>query len=112
MAGHGIREDIGKPVELGSIGINVEMDQNKGKIEFRNVSGLVFKDIDDEEFRQYMFVRDGKVIVLKIVRPIKLHVSKSGGHRLFTEAGTSMYIPYGWIGIEWKAKKGADHFRF
>ena len=48
---------------------------------------------------------------LEVWNPKYLHVSESGGHRLFTEDGKSYYIRAceGWY-IEWKAKPGFPHF--
>ena len=79
---------------------------------FKNASGLKFKDIDDEEWRRYTFIKDGKSWDVTIILPLKINVSKSGGHRLFDSQGNCHYIPFGWIHLEWKAKKGEDHFRF
>jgi len=80
--------------------------------EFRNVSDLEFKNIDDEEFRSYTFVKEGKIYFVTIGHPLKLHVSASGGHRIFDADGVCHYIPSGWIHLKWKAKEGEDHFRF
>jgi len=81
-------------------------------VEFRNPSGIEFKDIDDEEFRVYTFVRDGKIFYVTIREPLKINVSQSGGHRLFDANGDCHYIPAGWIHLRWRAKEGSDHFRF
>ena len=76
-------------------------------MEFKNKSGLVFKDISTEESRTYRFP-GGDFVILE--KPMKLHVSKSGGHRVFTADGNSHYIQSGWIHIEWTAKDGEAHF--
>jgi hypothetical protein len=78
-------------------------------MEFRNASGLEFKDISAEEFRRYRFPGGD---VVKIDAPQLLHVSTSGGHRIFDGAGTSHYIPAGWVHLEWKAAEGKPHFDF
>lgn len=61
-------------------------------------------DISSEKYRRYVFP-DG---VVEIVEPLNLHVSESGGHRVFN--GRSWYIPPTWIAIEWEAKDGQPHF--
>lgn len=76
-------------------------------MEFRNNSGLEFKDISSEASRTYLFPHGIKV---KISEPQKLNVSASGGHRVFDSAGTSHYIPSGWVHLEWVAKEGKPHF--
>ena len=81
-------------------------------VEFINKSNLMFKDIDDEEYRVYTFGKDGKIYYVTILRPTKLNVSPSGGHRIFTESGECHYIPTGWVHLKWKAKEGQEHFRF
>jgi hypothetical protein len=75
--------------------------------EFRNESGLEFIDISSEEHRMYHFPIGAPMVV---EGPLKLHVSESGGHRIFTEMGHCVYVPKGWIALEWKAKEGQPHF--
>lgn len=75
-------------------------------MEFKNESGLEFTDISSEESRVYTFP-NGSVTVLG---PTHLHVSKSGGHRIFSIDGLSRYIPSGWICLTWKAKRGQPNF--
>jgi hypothetical protein len=85
------------------------MSNRKGEnMEFRNNSGLEFKDISSEQSRTYHFADRS----FTIVEPMKLNVSASGGHRLFDSAGTSHYIPAGWLHLEWTAKEGKPHFDF
>lgn len=74
---------------------------------FRNESGLEFSDISSEEWREYRFPGGD---VIKIDRPLKLHVSESRGHRIFDAEGRSHYIPWGWIHLSWGAKDGAPNF--
>lgn len=74
---------------------------------FINESGLSFTDISSEEYRVYEF-NNGKSI--RINNPLKLHVSPSGGHRLFDNSGESHYIPKGWVHLHWKAKDGFPNF--
>ncbi len=76
-------------------------------IEFRNESGLEFKDISTEAFRVYTLANGD---TLRIDEPQRLHVSDSGGHRLFDGAGNSHYIPTGWLALTWQAREGKPHF--
>lgn len=74
---------------------------------FINESGLEFKDISSEEYRVYEW---GNFASIRIENPLRLHVSESGGHRIFDAKGVSHYIPSGWIHIQWKAKEGQANF--
>lgn len=74
---------------------------------FRNESGLEFTDISSEHYREYNFGQQGFV---RIREPKKLHVSASGGHRIWDGNGVSHYIPTGWIELTWKAKEGEPNF--
>jgi hypothetical protein len=71
--------------------------------------GMEFEDVSDEVYRTYEFP-DGKVV--KIYKPVKLNVSKSGGHRVLDEKGVSHYIPTGWVHLSWKVKDGKSPFSF
>lgn len=73
---------------------------------FINQSGLDFTDISSEAFREYNFGKDGYV---KILNPLKLHVSENG-HRIFDAGGSSHYIPMGWISLRWVSKAGQANF--
>jgi len=65
-----------------------------------------FIDISSEDFREYTFLADnGMRIRERVERPVKLHVSKSGGHRVFDKEGIGHYIPKGWIHLRWYPKK-------
>ena len=75
--------------------------------EFRNASKLEFCDLTSEEWREYQYA-SGTVRLVAT----HLHVSASGGHRLFTTDGLSHYMPPGWIRLTWKAKEGSPHFDF
>lgn len=75
--------------------------------EFRNTSKLEFTSIDSEEYREYVFA-GGEII--KIDNPLRLHVSSTGGHRVFDAQEMSHYIPKGWIHLRWKTKAGQPHF--
>ena len=74
--------------------------------QFRNESGLSFKDISSEQWRCYTF-SEGKTV--HIEGPLWLHVS-SNGHRVFDSEGVSHYVPLGWISLKWLAKEGEPHF--
>jgi len=73
---------------------------------FRNDTKFNFIDISSELWRQYER-KDSFVIIHK---PLALHTSKSGGHRIFDASGTSHYIPSGWIHLSWEVKKDMPHF--
>lgn len=78
------------------------------KEEFINESGLEFKDISSESFREYHFPNGERLF---IDAPLFLHASASGGHRLFDAYGVSYYIQpsQGWY-IRWQAGEGKPHF--
>lgn len=73
---------------------------------FKNDSNLKFVDISSEAWREYR--RPDAVI--RIDQPIALHVSKSGGHRVFDADGVSHYIPSGWIHLRWMVNENEPHF--
>lgn len=60
-----------------------------------------WKDISTEDYRVYHFPNSE---TLKIVKPVKLNVSESGGHRILDSAGVSHYIPTGYLYISWLAE--------
>jgi|GEM_PF-2525552 len=76
--------------------------------EFINESGLDFKNISSERYRQYVFPNGENLI---INQPLYLNVSPSGGHRLFDNFGNSYYVQpqEGWY-IKWQAKFGLPNF--
>lgn len=74
---------------------------------FINESNFEFSDISSELYRVYEF-SNGKTIMIS--EPLKLNVSKSGGHRIYDNSGVSHYVPQGWIHISWKAKDGQPNF--
>jgi len=77
-------------------------------VEFVNGSGLEFKDISAEKFREYIFPNGNKLL---IKNPTHLNVSASGGHRLFDAQGTAWYVQpqEGWS-IKWKVEVGKPNF--
>lgn len=76
-------------------------------MEFKNESENTFTDISSESYRIYEYPDGFKITV---TNPLKLHVSKSGGHRLFDEQGISHYISPGWRHLSWQAKEGQPNF--
>jgi hypothetical protein len=70
---------------------------------------MEFKDISDEVHRTYEFP-GGDIVT--IIDPIKINVSKSGGHRILDAAGTSHYIPPKWIHLKWTVKGDSPAFVF
>jgi hypothetical protein len=77
--------------------------------DFKCADGMEFKDLDHEEYRVYKF--DNNVMV-RIDNPLKLNISKSGGHRIWDARGVSHYVPSGWVHLYWLVKKGENHFDF
>ena len=75
--------------------------------EFKNGSGHAFTDISSEMYREYTYSDGGKIFIDK---PLKLHVSKSGGHRIFSQDGLSHYVNSGWRMISWRSKDGEFNF--
>ncbi len=73
---------------------------------FKDEADLSWNDISSEAYRVYDF-GDNEV---QITNPLKLNVSRSGGHRLFDGEGISHYIPAGWKHLYWKAKPGQPNF--
>ena len=70
---------------------------------------LPFSDLSDEEYRVYVWPSGWKVTLRN---PMKLNVSASGGHRVYTSDGISHYIPSGWNHLYWKVKANCPHFAF
>lgn len=73
---------------------------------FRNDTNYNFIDISSEQWRQY----ERPNATVRIDKPLALHTSKSGGHRVFDANGISHYIPSGWVHLSWEVKEGAPHF--
>lgn len=83
------------------------IDVDGKKTTFYNDSGLEFTDISSEAERVYNFGSKGFV---KIQNPLRLNVSASGGHRLFSADGKSHYVPAGWIELTWTIRDGEPNF--
>ena len=69
---------------------------------------LEWKNIDHEKYRIYIFPNNEEV---RILSPILLHVSKSGGHRILDKWNVSHYVPKGWIHLFWETDD-ENAFRF
>jgi len=80
-------------------------------MKFINNTTYEFTDIS-EEYRVYVFVRNGKEFKVTLNDTRKLFVSKSGGHRIFTKDGKAHYIPAGWIHLYWKPYEEKAHFSY
>ena len=80
-------------------------------MKFKDIrSPLEFSNIAGEEYREYVYSNGFRY---RIDDPIGLHVSKSGGHRLVTFDGLSIYVIPGWIAFEMQTVDGRDyHWRF
>lgn len=74
---------------------------------FINESGLKFDDISSEQTRVYHF-SDGSTLTIE--NPLKLNVSKSGGHRLFDANNKCYYVAPKWNYIDWLVKEGQPNF--
>lgn len=78
-------------------------------VETRVIGGLVFKSLQDEEEREYVFDRDNCV---HIKNPLWLYVNPANNsHRIVTKTH-SFYIPSGWLFMAFKPKPGTDPFSF
>ena len=75
---------------------------------FINGTDLDFSDISVENERIYTFTNGRQ---LKITAPLFLHVSGSGGHRLYDAEGYCYYVQpkEGWS-IRWQVREGQPHF--
>jgi len=58
-------------------------------VQFVNKSDLEFKDISSELYREYTFPGKEKI---RIDSPLKIHVSESGGHRVFDASGAKITL--------------------
>lgn len=78
-------------------------------IEFVDALEREWTDISSETQRVYVFEGGTRMV---IDQPLRLHVSDSGGHRVFSGegGGKSYYVPPRWIAIEWQTAPGRPHF--
>ena len=87
--------------------IAYQTHSGEGHVVFYNQSGLEFTDISSEAERVYNFGSRGFV---RIQNPLRLNVSDSGGHRVFSADGRSHYIPSGWVELTWTILDGGPNF--
>jgi hypothetical protein len=81
----------------------------KAQSAFDDVLHREWTDISSELYRTYIF---SDSVRLTIDTPLRLLVSESGGHRVFSaeSGGKCYYISPNWIAIEWKVAEGKPHF--
>ena len=84
---------------------------------YTNNPNIVFKSIHKELWREYDFTTvdelgKSSVYTARIEKPLALHVSKSGGHRIIDSTGMAHYIPYKWIALRWMNEKDAPRLQF
>ena len=63
-------------------------------------NAIDWSPIEDEEWREYTFPGGD---VIRVENPEYLNVSASGGHRIRRGDDTQVYIPAGWICLEFNA---------
>mgnify|MGYP005863207419 CR=1 FL=1 len=82
---------------------------NGSEFQFKDALNREWVDISSELERRYIFP-SGRDITIE--RPLRLLVSESGGHRVFSASrnGTCYYVGPGWIAIEWRVREGHPHF--
>jgi hypothetical protein len=90
---------------------NGDEPEPAGKIKFEDIrSPLPFKNISGEVYREYVYESGARY---RVEDPIGLHVSASGGHRIITSDGLSVYVMAGWIAFEMPTNPKRDfHWRF
>lgn len=71
-----------------------------------------FVSIDGEIKRTYHFPTQSGIVPIVLHNPVALNVSESGGHRLILACGKSVYIPTGWICLEWETKPGYEKYPY
>jgi len=82
-------------------------------------SDLDWKDISDEQWRSYTFPTESGLATITVHNPKLLSIKaplfgKTGGgsHRIVCMDGSSYYITYGWLSINWQVKDGKEPFAF
>lgn len=88
-------------------GMNLPGDYSSEIADFRNATDMDFDFIGAEAWREYVFPCGG---VVRINLPRFLHVSESGGHRLYDFEQTCHYIPSTWIHLRWQVQDDQPHF--
>jgi hypothetical protein len=79
----------------------------------KTVAGMDFKDVSAELRRTYTFVDDeGNEKKIDVSAPLWLNVSASGGHRIIVADNSTVYIPAGWLKLQWWNKPGFEPLQF
>lgn len=71
------------------------------------VGGKQGLDISDEASRTYLFPGNQTVTILIPRWLWVMQKEKGDSHRIITADGKGVYIPAGWLAIEWMPKPGA-----
>ena len=77
-------------------------------MKFRNESGYEFRDLSNERVREYHFMDK----ILRIDEPLALYISESCGQRIISKRGRCLYIPSGFLWIEWRCYDDKPHFTY
>jgi hypothetical protein len=77
-----------------------------------NNTELVFATLEDD-WREYDYVVDGKVVTFRVVNPRHLNVHpQHGAHRLLDANGVAHYMPGNFTALRWKVAPGTPHFHY
>lgn len=77
-------------------------DKDKKMVDTTKINkDLGWKDISDEQWREYHFPYKDDLYIIRIEEPLAVAISDNG-HRLYNRAGISYYIPKVYIAILWK----------
>lgn len=78
---------------------------------FKAADQLVWLDVSDEQFRVYVYPSGYRYTVFD---PLKLSVKQkaNGDSHRIQRADGGVYVPPGWIAIEWTVKAGAQPVAF
>lgn len=88
---------------------NMEKTELKNnEFNFINHSGYEFIDISNERVREYHFVNK----ILRIDEPMFLYISESGGQRIVSKRGRCLYVPSGFLWIEWRTYDNKPHMKY
>jgi len=75
----------------------------------KEIAGMQFSDVSAEEYRIYTFPGGEKI---RVDTPQYLNVSKSGGHRIIVSENSTVYIPAGWLSVQWVNRPGTGPLQF
>jgi hypothetical protein len=73
---------------------------------------MKFQDISMESIRIYWLPAKSGTVLKRIDNPVKLHVAKSGSHRVEDTAGKLHYISPGFLAIDITLKSGRSGWSF